>query len=156
MRDIQAAERTAQALRAAVDAAAQGFLDSAEAAGCGQGTRQADGAAAVVAVLLAAGAEPSADRKEGAGGGGRAQPQGSGILPRLLAQPSLSVAEAVCNALSSLLAGMETTSLVLAVSLMHLAENPQLQASTGPTAIPRSRSQPGADRPCCAGCQGTG
>jgi hypothetical protein len=147
MRDSQAIARTAQSLRSAVDAAAQRFLESDP----GQ-DGPADGAAAIEAALPAAGTQTSAEGKEGAGGGGggRGAPEGSGILPRLLAQPSLSVAEAVCNALSSLLAGTDTTGLLLAVSLMHLAERPELQASTGASsrAAPRrSRWQPCGERP---------
>ncbi|KXZ45948.1 hypothetical protein GPECTOR_49g532 [Gonium pectorale] len=51
----------------------------------------------------------------------------SALLPRLLSQAALSRSEAVCNAHSCLLAGFETSFLLIACSLLHLASAPDLQ-----------------------------
>lgn len=65
----------------------------------------------------------------------------SALLPRLLARNDLTLDEAICNANSCMLAGLETTMLLLACSLLHLAERPDVQAAARASLPPPS--QPG-------------
>lgn len=63
-----------------------------------------------------------------------ASPADETVLGRLLGQAALSRREALCNAASCLLAGCETTSLLLACCLLHLAQRPDVQAAAAASA----------------------
>ncbi|PNH03038.1 hypothetical protein TSOC_010934 [Tetrabaena socialis] len=89
-------------------------------------------AATSAAATSAAATSAAATSAAATSGSGQAQAragaaEASALLPRLLAQPALALREAVCNANSSLMAGFETTFLLIACSLLHLAQRPDVQ-----------------------------
>ncbi|KAG2486458.1 hypothetical protein HYH03_014905 [Edaphochlamys debaryana] len=120
-RDEAEASRLEAALAEALQREVDGRAGEAGQAAVEQG---ADGAAEFGVEGGAAGqAGPAVT-----GGGPRpGVPEPTALLPRLLARPELSPLEAQCNAASCLLAGFETSCLLLACALLHLAQRPDLQ-----------------------------